>query len=92
MGANYITMRAKGTPAEVKRTFEDEQARDRHENGHSYSGGFGMASGLTFARPNVVFTEEDAYNWLFQNCEKWEAALAVKLGNDEYVIGAVCAS
>jgi hypothetical protein len=92
MGAQFQIMKAKGTPAEVKRVFEQVQEEDRYENGHSYSGGFGMANGLTFVRPNVVFTEKDAEAWLDANCQKWEAALAVKLGNDEYLIGALCSS
>jgi hypothetical protein len=92
MGASFNMMRAKGTKAEIKAKFAEVQENDRYENGHSYSGGFGMASGLEFVRPNVVFTEKDAATWLEDNCQKWEAALAVRLSDDEYMIGAWCSS
>lgn len=91
MGAAFVTMKAKGTPAEVKQQFESAQGRDRYENGHMYSGGFGMCRGLAFATPNKVYTEHDAYEYTVEAAQKWGAALAVKLGDAEYFIGAWCA-
>jgi len=91
MGASFNTMKAKGTQAEVRAIFEAAQEQDRHENGHCYSGGFGMATGLTFSHSNVVYTESGAEAFLVDNCEKWEDALAVRLTGDEYLIGAWCA-
>jgi hypothetical protein len=94
MGATFLTMKAKGTPAEVKAQFEDEQAQDRHENGHSYSGGFGMARGLVFPKTAPFPGEETASAWLDENCQKWGPAVAVPLmpaSDNVWLIGAVCA-
>ena len=61
----------------VRSEFEDLQERDRYDNGHSYSGGFGMARGLQF-RSETFPTVDDAEEWLAENAQKWEAALAVR--------------
>lgn len=94
MGASFNTMKAEGTEVEVKTKFMLAQNQDRHDNGHSYSGGFGMASGLEF--PGFVApSEKEAETWLEANCQKWEAALAVRIGMREdqaWLIGAWCAS
>ena len=61
----------------VRSQFQEAQAQDRHENGHSYSGGLGMASGLLFVErtfENVVA----AQSFLEDDCVKWEEARAVK--------------
>jgi hypothetical protein len=90
MGACFNTMTAKGTPQEVRKAFEQKQEQDRYENGHVYSGGLGMAPGLTFT--NKTFDDtRDAYEWLADHAQKWDNALAVKIG-DEYLIGAWCSS
>ena len=97
MGANFETMKVDGskTRDDVKKLFADAQDQDRYENGHSYSGGFGMTTGLTFQ--NKTFDNySDAYDWLCENTEKWEAALCVTFkdesGNAQWLIGALCAS
>ena len=41
-------------------------------------GGFGMATGLTFADEPVFGNESDAMDYLEENCQKWEDAIAVK--------------
>jgi hypothetical protein len=96
MGACFVTMTANGDRDTVKMQFEREQDNDRYENGHSYSGGLGMASGLTFV-PKTFATEKEAYEWLCANAQKWEDALAVKItgtdaGTDNWLIGAWCSS
>jgi len=92
MGASFNLMIAKGTQAEVRAEFEKAQSEDRYENGHSYSGGFGQCSGLTFSQLNRTHTEPEAEKWLEDNCEKWEDALALRLDKDTWMIGAWCAS
>jgi hypothetical protein len=104
MGANFETMNVDGgkTRAEVKSIFESAQDQDRYENGHSYSGGFGMASGLKFVdrtwqgKELIFETEQDADTWLSENCQKWEEAQAVKFrdknGKTQWMIGAWCSS
>ena len=91
MGASFITMRAKGTHDQVKEAFRIAQEDDRYHNGHSYSGGFGMCTGLTFGRVNRCHEEVEADEWLSQNCDKWGPAIALRLTDDEYLIGAWCA-
>lgn len=96
MGANYQSMNVTTTDKKaVESTFLDAQETDRYENGHSYSGGFGMATGLTFKAPEKFTSDDAADDWLQENAEKWGDALAVWVsedGNPHYRIGAVCAS
>lgn len=97
MGAQFNTLSLPATlsEAEVQTKFAEAQDQDRYENGHSYSGGLGMASGLIFKDqtfPNVI----EAEAFLDATCVKWQEALAVKHqnidGTESYLIGAVCAS
>lgn len=97
MGAHFNTATIPGAVSrdDVKSRFRDLQEQDRYENGHSYSGGFGMASGLVFE--NATFdTEAKARDWLDANCKKWEEAIAVTFldseGKAAWMIGAMCAS
>jgi hypothetical protein len=45
-------------------------------------------------RPNTFQTQNEAWDWLQDNCQKWEAALAVRVeGNaPRWCVGAWCAS
>ncbi len=98
MGASFngITVNGDLLTTEVRKLFSAAQERDLHENGHSYSGGFGMAAGLNFKLELEEFdTVNDAYDWLEEHCEKWGAAIAVKAKADtpkksRWVIGAWC--
>ena len=98
MGACFQTMsvQADKTEKEVREIFEKVQDDDRFENGHSYSGGFGMARGLDF-RQRTFATVSEADDWLADNAQKWEAALAVKVEASDgkparWRIGAWCSS
>jgi hypothetical protein len=98
MGANFQTMRLDGklTTAEARRKFEAAQDQDRYENGHSYSGGFGMATGLIVDRADHTFARyDDAHDYLVEACQKWEEARMVSFLEHEvpmWLIGAWCAS
>ena len=98
MGAEFCTMSvpASKTEAEVRAEFQRAQDDDRYENGHSYSGGFGMATGLKFEGGPVFGNVVDAERHLQEHCVKWEEARAVKhktlSGETFYLIGAWCAS
>ena len=95
MGASFMTMQVDGekSHAEIAAIFEAEQERDRYENGHEYSGGFGMARGLKFP-PGLPFpTIGEANEWLMRGAQKWDAALCVKVASPNvWLIGAWCAS
>lgn len=95
MGAvfNDTTFPPEMTEAAVREAFSAIQDQDRWENGHLYSGGFGMAEGLTVVSDHPQFTRaEDARKWLVANAEKWREALAVRLDDGTWVIGAWCSS
>jgi hypothetical protein len=97
MGANFCSMALDGnlTAEEVRAAFKRAQEEDRYHNGHSYSGGFGQASGLEFKTHRVFPDARAAEVYLDTYCEKWEDALVVKYVADEglrYMIGAWCAS
>jgi len=97
MGACFEYMELKGTKNEVFEKFEKVQTNDRYENGHCYSGGFGMAAGLKFKdRVAEVNSSESAEDWLDDNASKGGPALAVQLyitedGETVWGIGAWCA-
>jgi hypothetical protein len=96
MGAEYCEMKVKGeSEKEARKKFEAAQEQDRYDNGHSYSGGFGMAPGLTFTGKSFS-SRQEASDYLAETCEKWEDALAVKYqdekGEINFLIGAVCSS
>jgi hypothetical protein len=96
MGAEFQTMTVDGIldRKAVGLAFAKAQDQDRYSNGHEYSGGFGMADGLTFV--DAEFGNHDmAYRYLDDHCKKWEAAQAVKYLSDDgtktWLIGAWCA-
>lgn len=97
MGANFNTMsvNASHSTKEVEKLFQQAQEDDRYDNGHSYSGGFGMATGLVF-HPQIFESEQAAKEWLVDNCKKWENAIAVLCPSEKegqiYLIGAWCSS
>lgn len=96
MGAEFCTMIVKGeNEKDAKSKFKDAQDTDRYENGHSYSGGLGMADGLEFHSKSFS-SEDDAEEYLSETCEKWGPAIAVKFqdskGEINFLIGAMCSS
>lgn len=98
MGAAYNSTILKGTREEVKEQFRGIQETDRHENGHSYSGGFGMCPGLDFVSRNrlpedlMVEDTRAVEEWVVENQDKWGCAYAVEIGEGVYYIGAWCSS
>jgi hypothetical protein len=98
MGANFQTLTVDGekTRNEVDAIFSSAQADDRYENGHSYSGGFGMATGLQFD-DRTFEGDQAASDYLEQVCQKWDCARCVTFkntftGKTFWLIGAVFAS
>lgn len=78
MGARFLATRIAGDSATVREEFERMQADDAFSNGHEYSGGWNMATGIKFL--DVSFADEDeAYEWLADRAQKWEEAIAVRL-------------
>src|SRR6476659_2938853 len=93
MGASFQTasLPLKKSEVELKKEFSKMQQQDRYENGHEYSGGFGMASGLKI-NFNTFATSKAAREWISENAEKWENASAVRVPSEKvWVIGAWCA-
>lgn len=90
MGANFVSFNLKGGKLTVAKEFELRREQDLYDNGHSYSGGIGMASGLEF-EDRLFASDDDADEALVENCQKWEEAKAVRVG-DHWRIGAWCAS
>jgi hypothetical protein len=97
MGACFQMMTLDGSKSrnEAKEAFQRAQDEDRYENGHDYSGGFGMAAGLQWG--TMTFdSDEAAQLWLEDNCQKWGPAIGVTYKDDKgaarWAIGAWCAS
>jgi hypothetical protein len=98
MGASYIDLTYPGSMSEkdVRDKFASDQSNCRYENGHSYSGGIGMANGIKFTGRTFA-TQAEAETWTQDNAVKWEAAQCsrVRLEPDDngfWYIGAWCAS
>ena len=97
MGACFVTLHIEAKDdAELKSIFEKAQEDDRYENGHCYSGGIGMASGLTINRGRVFGDSELADEFLAEKCQKWENAVAVEIESrsegTSWLVGAWCSS
>jgi hypothetical protein len=94
MGACFVSLTFDGklTRDQVRRKFAEAQDQDRHENGHSYSGGIGMARGLELTSRQFK-TYDEGEQWLADNSQKWEAAKAVRIEADNiWLVGAWCSS
>lgn len=96
MGANFDYRTYKNTGKEhVKKQWDEDHSQDLYDNGHSYSGGIGMTNGVKWLS-NVFKTFEEAENYVMDNAEKWEEALAVRYqdekGEEHYLIGGWCSS
>ena len=97
MGANFVELRFPvfRTKQELTDRFIEAQEQDRYENGHSYSGGIGMARGLKILEDTYA-TEAKAYEFLVANCKKWEEAQAVRYLDENkkwwWLVGARCSS
>lgn len=78
----------------LKKKFIEWQDQDKHENGHSYSGGIGMAEGLQI-NPVTLTSYADAEDFLDNHAKKFGPAIAIKYKYDDglvyWMIGAVCA-
>ncbi len=101
MGAEFQSLEVDGSFDQVlvQKAFSEAQAEDLHQNGHSNSGGIGMACGLEFKDNAIIKPFQNiglARMWLQDHAAKWEAALAVryldKYGKERWLIGAWCAS
>lgn len=108
MTASFQTLVLPGkmTRIEVRQSFQCEQEQDRYENGHSWAGGLGMATGLEF-REDQFRSVGAAKDWLEGLAEDQGDALAVRAvdhqpllwdgtpnpacGVEFWVIGANCA-
>jgi hypothetical protein len=96
MGAEFNQMIVNSTKtSEIRTAFENAKDQDLHENGHSYSGGWGMCPDLS-VKSNSFESANAASDWLADNCQKWESALAVEFkskdGTIKTMIGAWCSS
>jgi len=79
MGAQLNTMEVDGKASreEVVMQFNTRCEQDGYEMGHSYSGSFSQFAGLSFTNKHF-YTEQEAYDYIDVNGEKWGPAVAVK--------------
>lgn len=96
MGCNFQTLIFSGTydKETLQSAFDGRVQESRYEDGNSYSGEIGMATGLIIEDLEFASYDE-AFAWLDDHCIKWEEARAVKFTNSKgtwWFIGAQCAS
>ncbi len=80
MGASFIETTLEGTLTveQVKQKYSEMEENARHDSGNSYSGDWNMCPGIK-VRPDKVFANyNEAEDWLSNNCQKWENAIAVR--------------
>lgn len=83
MGAIFITMRVDSTnKSNVKEAFKERVDEDIYEYGHNcYNGTFSTMEGLSLS--DKEFTDaNEAREYISDNTEKWENALAVTVKED----------
>ncbi len=90
MGAQFITMTAKGDP---EKAFAERRKKDLHDYGHAgYTGSFAEIKSVVVERGSFHCIH-DAEEYLESKCEKWEPAIAVTYHNEDdeemWMIGAV---
>jgi hypothetical protein len=77
--------------AAVQSQWDNAVESDLWENGHSYSGGIGMLKGPIQWRRERFATRDEAAQFICDNHEKWQPALAVGCG-DGWMVGGWCSS
>lgn len=98
MGANFNTRSVPDSVGqdEIKRRWADAVGESLYQDGHSYSGEIGMlGSSLPVWEDKQLPSKEEAKEWLVENHEKWEPAIAVSyIDNEEkhWLIGGWCSS
>jgi hypothetical protein len=91
MGACYDSIIIEASSiAELKKKFRETQDSLLYEYGHNgYSGTLGECNGLKVV--NKTFTERrEADDWIADNAEKWEEALAIEIEEGKYLVGGIC--
>jgi hypothetical protein len=77
MGANLQIIGFKDsikTVEQARKDFDKRAEQDRYENGHSYSGSYGMLGSLRFV--NTVFNSVEDFEKFLENKEKNDGYLA----------------
>ena len=83
MGANYVSRQFPASNFTAMSALVDEAcAEDGANDGHSYSGSWGVkiGDGLKVIEPPSLFADmQAADHWLGETCDKWGELLAVKV-------------
>lgn len=93
MGASfeYRTYES-GTREEVKRAFNSDVESCLYENGHSYSGGIGMLGHIQTWLSTTFTDENAALDYICDNQNKYDGAMAAQCSDGTWVVGGWCSS
>jgi hypothetical protein len=89
MGACFknVVWDGKLTYDEVKKKYQDMVNELLHMHGaDAYNGTFTTCSGLAIQNGKAHGSEHEAYEWLCENAQKWENAIAVKFRDVKKVV------
>ena len=75
---------------EVKEEWNDDVEESLYEDGHNYSGGIGMLGKGFELVPLIAKTEEEADEYICENHQKWDGAMAMATEDGKIVIGGWC--
>ena len=98
MGANFnfYTFKDSLGKSAILSSWDAEVDGSLHDSGHMYSGGIGMLGHGIDWQGRVPFdSEEAAEDWLSENHQKWDKAMAVQYREDDVLhraIGGWCSS
>lgn len=75
---------------ELKRAFNSDVEEDLHMHGHSYSGSIGMLGGISTWLDTDFTSVEKALDYIADNQNKWDGAMAARLTDGSWVVGGWC--
>jgi hypothetical protein len=80
MGASNLAATFPGNlkKPEVEKLFQQMRKESLRTEGCEYSGGFGMFEPDLDFRPKKFGSVREAQEWIWENHEKWDEALAVR--------------
>lgn len=74
--------------------WKDDVSQSQYDSGHSYSGAIGMLDGEPDITNEIFASHSEAENYLSENQQKWNPAMAVKFkedGKEYWMFGGWCA-
>ena len=76
----------------IKEVWNEGVEQSLYESGHNYSGDIGMLGKGFEVQTTIAEDADEAREYIVENQEKWNGAMAVKTKDNKIVIGGWCSS